>query len=80
LLYFYFPLLFKLNHCSLEGQFFHSIKILEIFLKFGGFQITYLSGGFRKSGGFQRFILEFSAGYSLPGGFQETNLLGLALC
>jgi hypothetical protein len=36
------------------------------------------SGGFRKSGGFQSFILEFSACYSLPGGFQETNLLGLA--
>jgi hypothetical protein len=34
---------------------------------------------FTFSGGFQSFILEFSACYSLPGGFQETYLLGLAL-
>jgi hypothetical protein len=34
---------------------------------------------FTLSGGFQSFILEFSACYSLPGGFQETYRLGLAL-
>jgi hypothetical protein len=34
---------------------------------------------FTLSGGFQSFILEFSAGYSLPGGFQKTYILGLAL-
>jgi hypothetical protein len=38
-----------------------------------------LSGGFQKSGGFQSFILEFTACCSLPGGFQETYLLGLVL-
>jgi hypothetical protein len=38
-----------------------------------------LYGGFQKSGGFQSFILEFSAYYSLPSGFQETYILILAL-
>jgi hypothetical protein len=38
-----------------------------------------LCGGFRKSGGFQSFILEFNVCYSLLGGFQETYILGLAL-
>jgi hypothetical protein len=37
-----------------------------------------LSGGFQKSGRFQSFILEFSADHSLPGGFRETYILGLA--
>jgi hypothetical protein len=38
-----------------------------------------LFGRFQKSGGFQSFILEFSAAYSLPGEFQETYMLELAL-